>query len=209
MDYYHALFDRFGPQGWWPGDGPFEVMVGAILTQNTNWKNVEKAMARLKDDGLLNPEGLLRTPVERLFTYLKPVGYFRVKTRRLLNFLRYYRDLYGHDFQRLKGVDTSRLRMELLAVRGIGPETADSILLYALERPVFVVDAYTRRVLLRHGLIGEDAGYHDIQRLLMEALPQDVSIYNEYHALFVRVGKVFCTPKLRCGGCPLQYFKAS
>jgi len=201
-----VLIERFGPQGWWPGDSPFEVMVGSILTQNTNWKNVEKALTRLVKEGLLTQEKLLVADIDILYACLRPVGYFRVKTQRLLDFVCYLRDRYGLDIDRLMMTETSILRKELLEIRGIGPETADSILLYALERPVFVVDAYTRRVFTRHRLIDEKAGYSEIQRLFMACLPEDVSLFNEYHALLVRVGKEYCRPTSLCDSCPLQPF---
>lgn len=204
--YYQALLDRFGPQGWWPGESPFEVIVGTILTQNTNWKNVEKTISRLKKEGLLVPDKLSATDPDVLSEYLRPVGYFRVKTERLLNVLLFFRKRYGFDIDRAAGTDTSRLRGELLDIHGIGPETADSILLYALDRPVFVVDAYTRRVLTRHRLIDEEADYGEIQRLFTTCLPEDVSLFNEYHALLVRVGKEFCRTIPRCDSCPLKPF---
>jgi endonuclease-3 related protein len=201
-----VLIERFGPQGWWPGDSPFEVMVGSILTQNTNWKNVEKALTRLAKEGLLTPEKLLAIDTDILSACLRPVGYFRVKTQRLLDFVCFLRDKYSLDINRLMKNETSILRKELLEIRGIGPETADSILLYAIERPVFVVDAYTRRVLTRHRIIDKKADYDEIQRLFMTCLPEDVSLFNEYHALLVRVGKEYCRTRPLCDLCPLQPF---
>jgi len=206
LNYFRALFDSFGPQQWWPAETPFEVIVGAILTQNTNWKNVEKGIEGLKRNGLMHPHRLASAEPGDLHPLLRPVGYFRVKTDRLLAFLRFFRRDYDLDIRKFEGVETNRLRDQLLEVRGIGPETADSILLYALNRPVFVVDAYTRRVLTRHRLIDESASYADIQRLFMNSLSRDASLYNEYHSLLVRVGKDHCRPKPRCEGCPLEPF---
>jgi endonuclease-3 related protein len=203
LDYFQALFDFYGPQHWWPGETPFEIIVGAILTQNTSWKNVERGIERLKKNGLMHPRRLSSARPRVLHSLLRPVGYFRVKTDRLLAFLRFFRTNYGLDIREFEGVDTERLREQFLEIKGIGPETADSILLYALNRPIFVVDAYTRRVLTRHRLVGNEASYEEIQELFMRWLSPDVSLYNEYHALLVRVGKDFCKREARCAGCPL------
>ncbi|OGF97702.1 MAG: endonuclease, partial [Candidatus Glassbacteria bacterium RBG_16_58_8] len=198
LAFYGALYDRFGPQKWWPGETPFEVIVGAILTQNTNWGNVERAISRLQADGLMNPLRLSETPPDYLSTCLRPAGFYRVKASRLLNFITYFRVHYDLDIRRMGTVSSYRLREELLAINGIGPETADSILLYAFNRPIFVVDSYTRRVLVRHHLIDEKATYSEIQRLFASSLPEEAQIFNEYHALLVRVGKSFCRAKARC-----------
>jgi endonuclease-3 related protein len=200
------MYERFGPQKWWPADTPFEVIVGAILTQNTNWKNVQKAILGLKKDDLMYPEKLSLLGMEDLATRIRPAGYFRVKAERLLAFIDFFRGSYGFDIDRLRGESTSTLREKLLEVKGIGQETADSILLYALEKPIFVVDAYTRRVLSRHNLIGEKAKYQQIQHLFMSNLPEDVSLFNEYHALLVRVGKEHCRKQSQCDKCPLEPF---
>ncbi len=200
---YNLLFDSYGPQHWWPGDGPFEVMVGAILTQNTNWSNVERAINNLKNAGLLDPASLNRISEKRLAELIRPAGYFNIKARRLKAFLEYFVEEYHGEPERMKKEALDTLRSELLNVKGIGPETADSILLYALDKPIFVIDAYTKRVLLRHGLIDESADYSDSQEIFHRALPRDVSLFNEYHALFVKVGKEQCRPRPRCEGCPL------
>ncbi|HMK43226.1 MAG TPA: endonuclease III domain-containing protein [Dissulfurispiraceae bacterium] len=201
---YEELFAAFGPQHWWPGETPFEIAVGAILTQNTNWSNVEKAIANIKQAKALDARALHALPDEDLAALVRPAGYFNVKARRLKAFLRYLLSSYSGSLSRMKKCDLGRLRPELLNVHGIGPETADSILLYALGKPVFVIDAYTKRVLSRHGVIAYEEPYDAYQRLFHEQLPPYVQLYNEFHALFVRVGKEYCRPKPRCGACPLS-----
>lgn len=203
-DIYERLFVHYGPQNWWPGESPFEVMVGAILTQNTNWTNVEKAIDNLKAAGALELEPMLELSHEQLAQLIRPAGYFNVKAKRLRAFLEFLKGEYGGDLEAMAREDTARLREKLLGVKGVGPETADSILLYALEHRIFVVDAYTHRVMSRHYLIPEDSDYHSIQEFLTERLPAQVEHYNEYHALLVMVGKDFCKPKARCEGCPLH-----
>ncbi len=180
-------------------------MIGAILTQNTNWLNVEKAINNLKKRKLLKPHALYRLPHKRLACLIRPAGYYNIKAKRINNFLKFFINNYGADAKKMSGVDTLSLRQQLLSVNGVGPETADSILLYALDKPIFVVDAYTRRILLRHHLIGEDAGYDKIQNLFMKNLKSVVELFNEYHALLVKLGKEFCLKnKPRCGLCPLK-----
>jgi endonuclease-3 related protein len=201
---YNTLYRFFGPQHWWPGDTPFEIAVGAILTQNTNWSNVEKAITNLKREKVLNARALHKLHPKRLASLIKPSGYFNVKAGRLKGFLSYLADRYQGSMARLKKKETSDIRRELLDINGIGPETADSILLYALEKPVFVIDAYTKRVLHRHGLVHKDVTYHEMQELFHKTFPPDVPLYNEYHALFVMVGKEFCKPKPKCDKCPLK-----
>jgi endonuclease-3 related protein len=203
---YHTLWNAYGPQGWWPGESPFEVIVGAILTQNTAWLNVEKAIARLKETGTFTPEALARIPLEHLAPILKSSGYFNIKAARLKSFINFLFENYQGRLERMFREDLPTLREKLLSVRGIGPETADSILLYAGGYPIFVVDTYTRRVVSRHGLLPEDAGYDRIQNRFMAQIPQDVRLFNEYHALIVRVGKDFCRRTPRCRGCPLETF---
>jgi endonuclease-3 related protein len=179
-------------------------MIGAVLTQNTNWKNVEKAIANLKEGGLLDVEGLYRIRPEDLAGLIRPAGYFNIKAGRLKALIGWLRDKYGGDLQAVRERSADSLREELLAIRGIGPETADSILLYALDKPVFVVDAYTARILGRHRLILPPADYSEIQALFEHALPREVPLYNEYHALLVCCGKAFCKPRAQCRGCPLE-----
>jgi len=210
-DIYHRLFAHFGPQRWWPGDTPFEVMVGAVLTQNTNWQNVEKAIANLKNDGLLAFGAMESLPRAKLAERIRPCGYYNIKSERLANLLAAIREDADGDLERFFAQDTATLREKLLAVKGIGPETADSILLYAARKPIFVVDAYTHRLLARHEMIDPDeADYHAIQEMFMDALPLDERLFNEYHALIVRVGKEFCKKKRPlCGQCPLGTAEAS
>ena len=201
---YQLLFERFGPQHWWPGETQFEIITGAILTQNTNWANVEKAIANLKSAHLLTPEKLYHLDISELAEFIRPAGYYNIKAKRLKSFLTWFFQNYDGQLANLETLDTNRLRAELLAVSGIGPETADSILLYAFGRPVFVVDAYTARVAVRHGLIDTEADYEQLRELFQSNLPQDVQLFNEFHALLVRLGKDFCRPKARCHGCPLE-----
>ena len=201
---FKRLFDAFGPQYWWPGESPFEVMVGAVLTQNTNWQNVERAINNLRQADLLEPRALADVPTEELEELIRPAGYFRVKARRLRSLLQLLIKQYDGSPEAMFAAGLSALREELLAVHGIGPETADSILLYAAELPSFVVDAYTHRVFARHGWIGFDADYHELQDYFHGNLPDDVALYNEYHALIVNLGKHYCRKsKPKCEQCPL------
>lgn len=204
LEGFSRMLAHFGPLNWWPGETPFEVMVGAVLTQNTNWGNVERAIANLKAARVLHPKKLLELHPNALAKLIRPAGYFRVKTVRLRNFLKYFVERYGGSAKRMAARPLNELREDLLAVSGIGPETADSILLYALDKPVFVVDAYTKRILSRHGLCAEDDDYHALQEYFTDRLPEDVPLYNEYHALIVNCGKHFCRTKPRCSECPLD-----
>ena len=204
LEIYGLLLERFGPQHWWPGQTPFEVVGGAILTQNTSWANVAKAITNLKAAGRLDPIELHEVELTELEQLIRPAGYFRVKAKRLRNFTQWLFDRYEGRLERLDEIDTRRLREELLGVSGIGPETADSILLYALNRPIFVVDTYTARVAVRHRLIEPDITYDQLQDLFQSNLEPDVQFFNEFHALLVHVGKDFCKPKPKCQGCPLE-----
>jgi endonuclease-3 related protein len=202
---YDRLFDAFGPQHWWPGDSPFEIIVGAVLVQNTSWRNVERAIQNLRDAAVMSPVAMYALPPEELAELIRPAGYYQVKTRRLRNLLQFVLDNFGGSLDEMFTTDLSTLREQLLAVHGIGPETADAILLYAGGLPTFVVDTYTHRVLARHGWIGYEADYHEIKDYFESTLPADAPLYNEYHALLVRVGKDFCrrtAPK--CEACPLS-----
>jgi endonuclease-3 related protein len=203
QDVYDRLLAAYGPQHWWPGRTPFEVLVGAVLVQNTAWQNVTKAIENLHQRDLLEPAALYAVPVEELEELIRPAGYFRVKARRLRNLLALVVERYGGSLKKMFRRDAAALREELLAINGIGPETADSILLYAGGLPVFVVDAYTYRVFARHGWIGFEAGYHEMQEHFESGLPRDAALFNEYHALLVRVGKEHCRKAPRCQGCPL------
>lgn len=202
---YQKLYSCFGPQHWWPADTKFEVIVGAILTQSTNWSNVEKAINSLKEYKLLEPHGLYRLPHKKLAALIKSAGYYNIKAKRLKEFLKFLLKFYKGDLKLMSLKAAPLLRRQLLSVKGVGPETADSILLYALNKPVFVVDAYTKRILSRHRLIREDACYDTIQNLFVENLKTDVKLFNEFHALLVKLGKDFCLKnKPRCDICPLR-----
>ena len=204
LQIYQKLYKEFGPQHWWPAQTQFEVIVGAILTQNTNWGNVEKAIRQLKAAGVLSQRALRDIPVAKLAALIRSAGYFNVKARRLKNFIRFLFTEYQGNLKAMAREDLPDLRHKLLKVNGIGPETADSILLYAFGKPVFVVDAYTKRVLYRHNLIDEKADYEYLQRLFMDSFDHDVAMFNEYHALIVRLGKEYCKTKPLCPQCKLN-----
>lgn len=205
--FYDTLARSLGPMRWWPAKTPFEVIVGAILTQNTAWVNVERALANLRRKRLLTPRGLERIPHARLAWLVRPSGYFRQKAKKLKAFVRFLRENFGGSLRQMFRAPTAELRRSLLGVHGIGPETADSILLYAGNHPVFVVDAYTKRILLRHDLVGEKAGYEEIRQIFENSLPRDPKLYNEFHALLVNVGKNWCRPQApRCDECPLGLY---
>lgn len=199
---YEQLHAAYGPQSWWPADSPFEVMVGAILTQNTAWTNVEKAFASLRPVTPIAPEPLAALAVERLAAAIKPAGYFNVKARRLQAFCRWFVDAGG--FERLIHEPTADLRAALLSVHGVGPETADDMLLYAFGRPVFVVDAYTRRLFGRLQKLAGGEDYEHLRRGFEAVLPPEVELFKEYHALIVVHGKQVCRPQPRCAGCVLR-----
>ena len=202
--FFRTLEQKLGPQHWWPARTPFEVIVGAILTQNTSWQNVARAIKNLRRAGRLSLRALERTPRRRVAALIRSSGYFNQKAARLKHFVRSVVDEYGGSLQRMFREPTARLRARLLELNGIGAETADSILLYAGNHPSFVVDAYTRRILARHGLISEKASYAQVQSLFENNLPRSVRIYNEYHAQLVEVGKRYCLRrKAHCGNCPL------
>jgi endonuclease-3 related protein len=201
---YRRLLDCFGPAGWWPGETPFEVCLGAILTQNTAWTNAEKALQALRTQGWLSYRRLRSLSVSRLATLIRSSGTFNIKARRIHAFLLFLGSEFGGDVQAMRCVEAGPLRRKLLGVPGIGRETADSIALYAAGRPLFVVDGYTRRVFARLGLLGGHEAYDDIQRLFMEQLPPDAPLFNDYHAQIVRLGKDICRPRPRCGNCPLE-----
>ena len=201
---YEKLLAAFGPQHWWPGDSPFEIVVGAVLVQNTAWRNVEQAIENLRDAGLMEPRALYAVPEKELAELIRPAGYFQVKSRRLRNLLKLVVEQYDDSLEAMFRTDLATLREELLGVSGIGPETADAILLYAGSLPTFVVDTYTHRVLARHGWIGYEADYHEIKDHFEAGLPADAALYNEYHALLVRLGKNYCRKtEPKCEACPL------
>ena len=201
---YRTLYRAYGPMHWWPGETPFEVMVGAILTQNTSWRNVEKAIQHLKEKGVLNSEGIHQLRKPQLASLIKSSGYYRIKADRLKAFVDFLFKEYSGKVEKMGRERLEVLRPKLLKVKGIGPETADSILLYGLRKPIFVVDAYTKRVLSRHRMISERASYEEIQKLFMDHLPLEESLFNEYHALFVHLGKTVCKKVPKCDICPLK-----
>lgn len=202
---FDLLLQHFGPQKWWPGDTALEILVGAVLTQNTNWGNVEKAIINIKDQGLMSFEALQALEIEQLAELIRPSGYYNVKAKRLRNLLQMISNQYNGDLELFIDEELYTARDVLLQVKGVGPETADAILLYACNKPIFVVDAYTHRVFHRHNMLEEEIDYHSMQELFMDSLEQNAQNYNEYHALIVRLGKEFCkkTNPL-CEGCPLE-----
>jgi len=203
--YYDALFAAHGPQHWWPGRTHFEIIVGAILVQNTSWTNVATAIEHLRRAKLLTPRAIEKISTPRLQRLIRSSGYFRQKTKKLKAFVRFLRHEYQGSLNKMFRAPTQTLRDQLLAIHGIGPETADSILLYAAKHPVFVVDAYTRRILERHGHPDARLGYEDVRQLFERNLAPDVALYNEFHALIVHTGKHFCRSRdPRCGECPLK-----
>ncbi len=202
---YHTLYNAFGPQHWWPGDTAFEIAVGAILTQNTSWGNVEKAIQNLKKKRALSARAIYEMSAGKLAEMIRPAGYFNVKARRLKAFIHFLMNDSHGSMKKLGETDMVQLRTLLLGIHGIGPETADSILLYALGKPVFVIDAYTKRVLSRHGIIEYEKSYDEFQELFHSTLEKNVGLFNEYHALFVKVGKDFCKRRgPLCRECPLE-----
>lgn len=198
---YSALYTSFGPQGWWPAKTRFEVIIGAILTQNTNWKNVEKVIAALEKEGLLKPEALEAVPLPKLAKLIRPSGYFNQKAKKLKAFMKYFKQ-YGFDEMKMMSKDKESLRKELLSIWGIGPETADSILLYALDKDSFVIDAYTRRVFSRMGLVAGDIAYDGLKAFFESCLKPDVKMFKEYHALIDELAKRNCRKIPSCGNCP-------
>jgi len=207
---FNTLLNAFGKRHWWPGDSPLEIMVGAVLTQNTSWKNVEKAINNLKRENLLTIDALYSIDTEKLSSIIKPSGFFNIKANRLKNLIKVLYEKYDASIENLKKNETNDLRKVLLNINGIGKETADSILLYALNKPVFVVDAYTKRLIKQHippliedKPISEDS-YDTIQKFFMEHLPLDVYIYNEFHALLVYLGQKYCKKSPDCDHCPIK-----
>jgi endonuclease-3 related protein len=213
MELYEAMRARWGHRAWWPSragadtpEGKLEIAVGAVLTQNTNWRNVEKAVENLRGSGALSIAALHAMPHKRLAELIRPAGYFNVKAKRLKNFAAAVHEAFGDNFSGFLDRSAATLREDLLSVNGIGRETADSIVLYAAGKLSFVVDAYTYRILLRHRLIAPEDDYEAIQELFEGSLPDDVALWNDYHAQLVETGKVHCRPRARCEGCPLERF---
>jgi len=206
---YNSLYNYFGPLNWWPGATPFEIMVGAILTQNTSWSNVEKAINNLKKENLLKPLKLYNINQEELAQLIKPSGYYNIKAKRLKNFVTFFKEEFGGSTEKMFSGDGRELRKKLLNVNGIGLETADSILLYAGKKPFFVVDAYTKRIFSRHKLISEDASYQQIQEFFSQNLDRDVKLFNEFHAQIVMLGKTICTSRNPdCTKCPIGFLNS-
>jgi len=201
---YASLYKAFGQQHWWPGDTPLEIAVGAILTQNTSWTNVEKAIQNLKREKMLSAQALHAIDPESLAARIRPAGYFNIKARRLKNFIGFLMAEYRGSMKRMAREDLQVIRYKLLSVNGIGQETADSIILYALERPVFVIDAYTKRIFSRHDILNRDLPYETFQHLFHTGIRNEVQLFNEYHALLVRLAKEFCRTAPCCSGCPLE-----
>ena len=203
---YRRLLEKFGPRNWWPADTPFEVCVGAILTQNTAWRNVVKAIDNLKGAAILDPISIHALEHRELARLIHPAGYYNVKAKRLRNFVDHLMEVHNGDISSLLNGTAEVLRRELLAINGIGKETADSMILYAADKPVFVVDAYTKRVLERHGIIEEGLDYDRVQALFHRNLPRTAELYNDFHAQFVAVGHNYCKKKPWCEQCPLAGF---
>ena len=201
---YDRLYEAFGEQYWWPAETPLETAIGAILTQNTSWSNAEKAIQNLKKHSLLSARALHTVDPADLAQLLRPVGYFNLKTKRLKNFIGLLMNEYRGSMKVLGREDLSVMRKKLLSVNGIGQETADAIMLYALHKPVFVIDAYTKRILFRHDILNYDMPYEAFQRLFHRGMRNNVQLFNEYHALLVRLAKDFCRTKPCCRGCPLE-----
>ena len=204
MKIYQTLYRTYGPRHWWPGETPFEIMVGAILTQNTSWRNVEKAIQNLKAKKVLHARGIHQLKRGQLASLIRSSGYFRIKADRLKAFVNFLFEQYRGNLRKIKKENLYILRKRLLGIKGIGPETADSILLYGLQKPIFVVDAYTKRILSRHGILSEKASYEEAQKLFMDHLPHDQRLFNEYHALMVHLGKTLCKKTPKCETCPLE-----
>ncbi|MFH0860119.1 MAG: endonuclease III domain-containing protein [Candidatus Altiarchaeota archaeon] len=200
---YGRLFDRFGPQGWWPAESEFEMCVGAILTQSTSWANVEKAVARLKEEGLLSVKAMGGCDGRRLSRLIRPTLYHNVKAGKLKSFAGHILEEHGGSLSSMLAQPAGKLRAELLGIWGIGPETADSIILYAARKPSFVVDAYTRRVFERVGFLGGGESYDAVKSFFEDNLARSVRLYDEYHALIVRLAKECCRKRPICGGCPI------
>lgn len=204
IEIFDLLLDHYGPRNWWPAETELEMMVGAILTQNTNWKNVEKAIGNLKRMNLISLKALSSVHISELAQEIRPAGYYNIKAKRLKNLINFIVHHYNGNMSNLLEEETQALRQGLLSVNGIGPETADSILLYTANRPVFVIDTYTHRILNRHGMIEDQSTYQELQELFMDSLPEDSSLFNEFHALIVEAGKDYCRKKPLCEGCPLE-----
>jgi endonuclease-3 related protein len=201
---YQILFAHFGHRRWWPARTPFEVCVGAILTQNTSWKNVVKAISNLDEADRLDALRLYEIREEDLATIIRPAGYYNIKAKRLKNFITHVVEKHDGSLDKMFLASVDDLRKELLSINGVGRETADSMILYAAGKPIFVIDVYTRRVLRRHGILGAEADYDEAQSVFHRNIEPDVALYNDFHAQFVAVGSNYCGTKPKCSGCPLE-----
>ncbi|MDP6045760.1 MAG: endonuclease III domain-containing protein [Phycisphaerae bacterium] len=206
MEMYEAMLEQFGHQGWWPGDGPLEICIGAVLTQNTNWANVEKALVNLRVAGAMSVSAIHEMDHDALAQLIRPAGYFNIKAKRLKNLIAHVYEAYGDDIEAFLDRSVWTLHEELMPINGIGRETADSIILYAAEKPTFVIDRYTCRIMVRHGLICPEDDYEQVKDLFESSLAEDLDIWKDYHAQIVAVGKQYCRPKAKCDGCPLEQF---
>ena len=204
VEMYEQMFAAFGPRHWWPAKTAEEVIIGAILAQNTSWSNARKAIDALHRAGIGTFKAIHETDLQRLANLIKSARFMNQKAKTLRVFSGYFKDRYSFSLRRMKKVDLHTLRAELLDLYRIGPETADSILLYSLEKPTFVIDAYTKRICSRHDVLAESESYDTFQQFFMDNLPQDVRLYNEYHALLVHTGYLYCKPKPLCEACPLR-----
>jgi len=202
---YRILLKELGPQNWWPAQTKWEVVIGVILTQNTNWKNVERAIENLNSKGLIDIEKLANASLKDISEAIRPSGYYNQKAKKLKHISTYIKEKYNGNLENFYDKSLEGLRCELISIWGIGKESADSIILYSAEKPIFVVDTYTLRILKRHNVIDENTGYDEVQSLFMESLDKDVNVYNEYHALLVNIGKNYCTKnKPNCELCVLN-----
>ncbi len=204
LEIYDALLAHFGHRGWWPAaEGPFEVVIGAILTQNVAWRNAKKAVDSLKAAGLMDPEKLYNARTEDIAPLIRSSRFYNMKAIKIKNFMQFFKDEYDLDMAAMAREDPGVLRKKLLGVKGLGKETVDSILCYACDKPVFVVDAYTKRIFVRYGLVAPDAEYDDIQAFFTKNLPEDVALYNDFHAQIVHLGNAICKTNPDCSACPL------
>ncbi len=207
LQFYHTLYREFGKQNWWPADAPFEVIIGAILTQNTSWNNVKKAIENLKKNDFIDAKKLFQLDTEKLKELIRPAGFFNQKAKTIKNFLTFLFSNYDGNLNNLLNEEDDTLRYKLLHIKGIGKETADSIILYAAGKPAFVIDKYTKRIFIRHNIINnQDIEYDELQKIIQNNIPKKTELYNEYHALLVKVGKELCKTKPLCWKCPLNIF---
>ena len=205
---YKELLQHFGRQYWWPGDTREEIIIGAVLTQNTNWGNVEKAINNLKRNNCLTLGEIVKLNRKKLAEFIKPSGYFNIKAKRLMCVAEFFVNSFDYDLKKWEKIDTFKIRKQLLEVKGVGEETADSILNYAFDKKIFVVDAYTKRLNFRHMLTDDNADYGELQKFFSDNLKGDIEDFKELHALIVMLGKNYCRPKPRCEFCPLnKYYK--